>query len=458
MLRRTRDACLELYAVDLRKAISLFLPHFSLPLISDDSRLGWTPRLLVTCALLMSWDVSERIKDAFEMARKVIGALCRDGHRKQPGYAYNGFMHTLTTRTRGLLAIVVPGLRQHVESIARRNQCWQIPGGGQAGKWTLFGVDGSRDACPRTQSNKQKFGKSGRNNSGPQQFITTVFHVGSGLIWDFRTGGGKASERSHLLEMLDTLPSGPGTMLLADAGFVGYDFFNAIARSGRQFLIRIGSNVKLITQLGHAFKEHQGIVYLWPKEMRQDGVAPLILRRITVVDGRNRKMHLLTSVLDPEEMSDAEAVAMYRKRWGIELIYRAFKQTMAKRKMRCASAENAETELIWAMMAFWFLGLMSVNAIVDAGGKADEWGVAASLRVVRQAMSGGLTHGGTNPPTVMAALAEARKDTYKRTGSKTSDNWPHKKREKPPGDPKARTAIRSEIEQAAKLRSQQVAA
>lgn len=458
MSRRTRDAWVQVYAVDLRKAINLFLPHSGLPLISNDSRLGWTPRLLVICALLMSWDVSELIIDAFEKARKVIGILCRVAHRQQPGAAYNGFMQTLTRRTRGLLAIVTPALRGHVESLARRNGCWQIPGAGQAQKWTLFGVDGSRDACPRTKSNKEKFGKSGRNKSGPQQFVTTVFHVGSGLTWDFRTGGSKASERAHLLEMLDTLPSGPCTMLLADAGFVGYDFFKLIAESGRQFLIRIGANVKLITELGYAFKEHQGIVYLWPEHAQADGLAPLILRLITLVDGRNRRMHLLTNVMDAADLSDAEAAAIYKKRWGIELIYRALKQTLGKRKMRCDSAQNAETELSWAVTALWLLGLMSASAIAGKGGKADQWSPAASLRAVRCAMDGGPARPRANQPSLLAALAQARKDTYKRTGSKTSEDWPHKKREKPPGAPKARTATEAEIKLAADLRAKKVAA
>lgn len=461
MSRRTCDARVEAYAVDLRKAISLFLPRSGLPLIAGDDRLGWTPRLLVIAALLVSWDASAWITDAFAAARKVVGLICRAAHRRQPGDTYHGFMRTLAARTRGLLAVVAPALRGHVESLARRNRCWQVPGGGGGGEpdgWTLFGVDGSRDACPRTKSNREKFGKSGRDKSGPQQFVTTVFHVGSGLAWDFRTGGARASERSHLLEMLDTLPGGPCTMLLADAGFVGYDFFRSIAGSGRRFLIRVGANVKLITELGYAFREHAGVVYLWPGDAQRDGLPPVILRHVTLVDGRNRRMHLLTNVMDAADMSDAEANEMYGKRWGIELMYRSLKQTLGKRKMRCADAENAEAELGWAMVSLWLLGLMTASAVADAGGQAGRWSPAAGLRAVRRAMTGGPARRRANPPSLLAGLAQARKDRYKREGSKTSADWPHKKREKPPGDPKARKATAAEIKLAADLRATKVAA
>lgn len=468
MSRRTCDASLDLsYAMDLRRAIARFLPHSGLALMSEDSKLCWVPRWLVIGAILMSWDVSEKITDAFENARRVVGDMCRAGHRKQPGESYQGFMQTLVGHTVSLLAVVAASFRGHVEAVARRAGCWAVGGASavgaasgaaaRVGKWVLFGVDGSRDECPRTKSNQKKFGSAGRDKSGPQQFVTTVFHVGSGLVWDFRTGDARSSERGHLLEMLGTLPYGPCTMLLADAGFVGYDFLGQIDASGRRFVIRIGANVKLLTKLGYAYHEYEGVVYLWPTDAQKEGRKPLVLRRITVVDGRNRRMHLLSNVMDVAEMSDAEAAELYKRRWGVELIYRALKQTLAKRKMRCASAANAAAELIWAIVALWVLGLMSVSDIVDAGGTPNQWGVAASLRAVRRAMSPAPRRRKSRP-TLAKALASARKDAYPRTGSKTAADYPRKKRESPPGEPRARTASEAEIQRAAELKEKRRAA
>ena len=92
-----------------------------------------------------------------------------------------------------------------------------------------------------TAANEKVFGTAGKKKTGPQQFLTTMFHVATGLIWDYRRGDARSSERGHLLQMLDTLP--PEALVVADAGFTGYDVFNTIITGGRSFLIRVGANV-----------------------------------------------------------------------------------------------------------------------------------------------------------------------------------------------------------------------
>lgn len=445
------------YTADLRQAIRQYLPRSGLALVVEgNDKLRWVPRMLVTCAILLTWDASAMLCDAFDRARAAVVKMYPS--RRRPGDSYAGFMATLASRGAGYLSVVAAGLRAHVRRVAENRSRWHSDGG----RWAAFGVDGSRIECPMTAANEAAFGTAGKKKTGPQQFLTTVFHVGTGLIWDFRRGDARSSERSHLLEMLDTLPEGPGaaTMLLADAGFTGYDLLDKVISGGRSFVLRVGSNVRLLTKLGWCCDEHDGVVYLWPQKARKKGQRPLTLRLITLVDGRNRKVHLLTDVLDPAELSDREAGDLYRKRWGVELIYRSLKQTMGKRKLRCDSPANAAAELDWAVVGLWLLGLMSVERIVQAGGEPGDWGMACSLRIVRRAMAdkapGGRGKG--SPRSLALALAAATKDPYQRTRPKSARHWPHKKKDKPPGDPKARMASESEIQLAAELRQQTRAA
>jgi hypothetical protein len=154
-------------------------------------------------------------------------------------------------------------------------------------------------------------------------------------------------------------------MLLADAGFTGYELMRAISGGGRRFLIRVGASVTLLRRLGWCVEERAGTVYLWPtKVQRQKKAPPLTLRLITLVDGRNRRMHLLTDVVDERELSDAEAATLYAQRWGAELIYRSLKQTMGRRRMVCGNPEHAAVELDWAVVGLWVLGLMAADALV----------------------------------------------------------------------------------------------
>ena len=129
-------------------------------------------------------------------------------------------------------------------------------------------------------------------------------------------GIARGSERSHVLSMLRLLPA--GALLLGDAGFTGYDLLKALTDGGRWFVIRVGSNVRLLRKLGYAVEEHEGIVYLWPEgKKKKKQCQPLVLRLIRLVDGRGRGICLLSNVLDRRRLSDQAALKMYRLRWGV---------------------------------------------------------------------------------------------------------------------------------------------
>jgi hypothetical protein len=313
-------------------------------------------------------------------------------------------------------------------------ECWKIEG------WVVMGVDGSRINCPRTAANQAAFGCAGVDKTGPQQFVTTVLHVGSGLIWDWRRGSGKDAERNHLREMIAALPL--GALLLADAGFTGYELLNELIAAGRSFVIRAGGNVHLLRRLGYAVREHDGIVYLWPANKRRQ--EPLILRLVVVHDGR-KGVYLLTNVLDESALSGSQVSQMYKRRWGIEVFFRSLKQTMEKRRMLSTSPANAAVELDWAMIGLWMLGLLTVERMIRSRVRATDWSVANSLRVVRRVMGG---RGSRQAARGLRALSGAIKDRYSRHRPKTSRDWPAKKKQFPPDPPKLRMANRQERQQA----------
>ncbi|HBI46480.1 MAG TPA: hypothetical protein DDY78_27050 [Planctomycetales bacterium] len=54
-------------------------------------------------------------------------------------------------------------------------------------------------------------------------------------------------------------------------------------------------------------------------------------------------------------------------------------------------------------------------------------------------------------------LAWATKDGYVRRGSKKARDWPHKKKEKPPGDPKLQSATAEQLRAMQRLKAKQAA-
>jgi hypothetical protein len=430
-----------LYAKQLLKAIGEFLPKRGLPLISDDRRVRWSDRLLIVMAILMSWQEASALKDAFETCWHLLVKMYPT--RRRGGYSYEGFIKSLQGRSQTLLSLVCSTLRGHVRRVAARRY-WKI------GRWLVMGVDGSRIDCPRTAANERAFGCAGRRKTRPQQQLTTMLHVGTGLIWDWRRGGGKEAERTHLRQMLPELP--PSCLLLADAGFTGYELLGELLGQGHSFIIRAAGNLRLLKKLGYALREDHDTVYLWPAGKRHQ--QPLVLRLVCLRDGR-KNVYLLTSVLSEAALSDAEMGEMYRRRWGLEVFYRGLKQTMAKRVLKSGSPNNAAVELDWSMVGVWMQGLLTAESLTSRHIDPGRSSVAGARRVLRRIMAG---HGGLQAARNLRGLRQAIKDDYVRKGKKASRNRVNKKNESPPKPPTVRTAKTSEKQLAQQIKQKQIAA
>ena len=437
-MARRRKSGRTVYQTELQKAMAQFLPKRGLPLMSDDGRVRWTDRLLMMTAVLMTWTAEATLRDAFASARGVVAAMYDS--RRRPGRTFEGFWKTLLQAAPRLLALVGTHLRREVEYVA--GAAWRWKG------WAVMAVDGTRVDCPRTPANEEAFGCAGKPGTGPQMLLTTIFHLATGLLWAWRRSAGNDSERGHLRELLPLLP--PETLLIADAGFVGYAMLCLLLLAGHHFVMRVGCNVRLLRKLGFDVLEMGNTVYLWPQGLRRTH-KPLVLRLVRVQAAGRRTMTLLTSVLDPRRLSDADVVELYRRRWGIELLYRSLKQTLRRRKMLSGVPEHAEMELDWAMVGLWLLGLMTAKAAGREVRRGRPWSLAAALRVVRGAMrrlgvprsAGGLHR----------QLQRAVRDRYVRHRPKAARYWPRKKNEHPPGAAKIRTATHAERQLAQEFRS-----
>jgi hypothetical protein len=417
------------YRGALRLTITQLLPLTRLPLLPTDDKLRWTDRLLALCAILMSWSDADALKDRFDAARRCL--LRWYPGRRRPGASCEGFVLALRRRSGRLLKWIGQSYRLHVRRVARERDCWCVA------DWLAFGVDSTRHDAPMTAANERSLGVASKK-SRPQMLLTTVFHLGSALPWSFLRGRCGSSERRHLLALLHTLP--PEALLLADAGFVGYDFWSRILSSGRSFLVRIGSNVRLIQGVRLEHKA-DGIVWVWPANQQKKRGRPLVLRRITLVDERNRTMDLLTNVLEEDRLGEAAAKKLYSLRWGVEVMYRSLKQTLGRRKVLSDSPRNARVELSWALVGLWTLALIKAERCVAL---PPGQGVAQVLRVLRRAMGG----------VKLSPASELRRqkaDGYRRQGPKKARRWPHKKRDKPPGRPKARNVTAKELALAEEL-------
>jgi hypothetical protein len=391
----------------------------------------------------MSWEATKKLTERFNVVRDELHALFP---RWRVGSSYTGWSEALQAYSSEVLAAVTRRFRRLMEQTARTY--WLREG------WLAFAADGTRVECPRTEANEQGLGCAGKDRTSPQLMLTTLYHMGTGLPWAFRVGPGKESERRQLEQLIEEIPS--GALLVTDAGFASYELCSALIHGGRHFLLRVGSNIQLLTELGWSWEIRGQTVYLWPEKYQHQDAPPLVLRLIVLGQDEPR-VYLITDVLDVGLLSQEQASVLFTMRWGVEVFYRSYKQTMEHHTMLSRTPSTCREELTWTMIGLWLMGLSSVRAILSCGGDPLAWSVAKSRDCLRRALRGALTHKRAKI-ALRAQLAQAVKDTYLRPGPKKARNWPHKKREKPPGPPKIRPADAKEVQRAKRLKTTNIAA
>jgi hypothetical protein len=222
----------------------------------------WQTQPLLFLLLCRTWCAGDSLPERFETARACYVALHQ--RRRRPGKTFAGFEKALGQLPVPVLRAVATAVRGRLAQVFASR--WWVDG------FIPLGCDGSRLACPRSaelerrlhlgqkpqRRKRQKQTAAGspatpaepgpatakaRAAGTPQLWVTAVLHLGLGVLWSWRLGGGGASEREHLRRLLATLPR--GALLVADAGYVGYELMAALQAAGVAFLLRLSSRAPL---------------------------------------------------------------------------------------------------------------------------------------------------------------------------------------------------------------------
>jgi hypothetical protein len=404
----------------------------------------WDTQPLLLVLLLMTWCCGDSQPERFETAKAFCVACLPK--RRRPGRTVQGFQKALAQLPTRVVRTLAAGIRQVVASRLARH--WGDDG------FIGIGCDGSRVECPRTAELEQRLGQAGKNRAAPTIWITALVHLRLGVPWAWRIGTGTASERAHLLQMVDLLPA--AALLVADAGYCGFEFTQHLVHHDVSFLLRMSSNVTLYTDV-EVPVEHfeEGMVYYFPARKHQPA-APLRLRLLRVRAKKTRNdVWLLTNVLEKKRLSVATAATFYRRRWENEGQFRASKRTLAKVKMVSRTVRLVHREAEGALLAMQLMLAQGALAMPRTVLRDDAEPVCSPRKVllaIRQELYGLLRRGHAK---YYQRLQEAQRERRPRTSAKAIRPWPRRKPHKPPKPPHLRTltaaqkALISRLERAA---------
>jgi hypothetical protein len=282
----------------------------------------WQIQPLLFVLLTFTWCLGDSQAERFETAR----AFCVACHpnRRRPGRTLPGWHKALRRLPTAVLRALATGVRARLGVWLQQH--------GLVEGFLPLGCDGSRLECPRSAELEQGLGRAGKNDSAPTLWVTAL--------------------------------------IVADAGFVGYDLACALADAGVSFLIRMSCQATLYTLDDRPLEQFRdGLVCYWPEQAQNKQRRPLFVRLIRVRGKKkNKDIWLLTNVTDPKRLSRASAGGFYRWRWESEGFFRTFKRTLAKVKLQSRSVRLVHREAEGALLATQLLLASGARAVMAQRG------------------------------------------------------------------------------------------
>lgn len=384
----------------------------------------WDLHPLLYVLLLTTYCGGDSLPEKFEAARGFYVVCC--SKRKRPGTSFAGFDKAVAKLPMPVLRALATAIRGRLETIF--GDRWKV------GDFIPFGCDGTRQTCPRTEELERRLGTFGKEGSPPMIWNTSIVHLTLGFPFCWRLGkGGKASERSHLIHMLRWLPA--AALIVADAGYVGYDVVATMIARNVFFLIRMSSMATFYTESNEPLDEfREGIVYYWPKTRQNEGKPPLRGRLMRIHSSRHKMdVWLFTNVEDPKQLSLEMAGTCYRWRWENEGFFRTYKRTLKKVVLMSRTIRLVHREAEASMIATQLLLCQGAMAM-PAPPKGSLPAMCSPRGILLEARRDISARKEPKEP-FGERIRRAQRDRRDRSSAKQKREWPRRKAHTPPHPP-----------------------
>lgn len=189
--------------------------------------------------------------------------------------------------------------------------------------------------------------KTGKKKGGIK--VHTVIHANEGVPSDIKFTSAATNDSF----MLKPTSLGKGDIMAMDRAYIDYEKFRQLTERGVIYVTKMKKSLKYSIQSDAMYQTPDGLMEVrvqhveFEKKKKDGEVIRHEARIITYVD---EKKHKLISLLTNDMESDtAEIIAIYRKRWEIELLFKQMKQNFPLKYFYGESA-NAIKIQIWVTL------------------------------------------------------------------------------------------------------------
>jgi hypothetical protein len=278
---------------------------------------------------------------------------------------------------------------------------------GTPGAWLgarrLMAIDGVKLDIPDTPANIDGFGRPGglTRRPFPQIQVIGLGECGTHAVVAAEIGTVSVGEREIAARLAPSLE--PGMLVIADRGFYSFQLWAEFLATGADLLFRVASGLKLpVTRVlpdGSylsvvASHKVRGSGFQIPLAVASDPrnathIPVRVIEYTVTGDAAGRKpeiFRLVTTILDPDDVTAAELAAAYQQRWEYEIALKEIETQMLEpgSGLRSRSPELVRQELWGLLLAHFAVRSLMAEAAASAGLDPDRLSFMRSINVVRR--------------------------------------------------------------------------
>jgi len=259
-------------------------------------------------------------------------------------------------------------------------------------------VDGSSVQLPDTAANQKAYPQPSGQKPGcgfPVMKLVVLFSLASGALLDVVLGNLHSHDLRLLRQLWECLKA--GDILLGDRAYGDYVTLAGLPPQGVDVVARLHQKRKVDFRKAKRLGP-QDAVFVWHKGGQQssiltpqewaalpDQIQVRIVRFTAACRGfRSQQITLVTTLLDAHRYPASELIALYARRWRLELCLRDVKTTLGLERLRCLSPGMVRKELLAGLIAHNLIRCVMAEAARVGEAELERLSFKGTLDAVRQ--------------------------------------------------------------------------